>query len=142
MMRRRHLLDTNHMSAVIRQVSPVRDRIAQAHRAGSRFATCVPVLCELEVGIQQTADPDAYRRRLRHLLGIVRVWPLDAPLARVYGEVYHELRRQGRALSPVDRILAALARVHNVILLTTDRDFEALPDIRTENWVDQPPPAP
>jgi hypothetical protein len=74
-MRRGHLLDTNHMSAAIRQVSPVRDRIDQAHRAGSRFATCVPVLCELEVGIQQTADPDAYRRRLRHLLGIVRVWP-------------------------------------------------------------------
>jgi tRNA(fMet)-specific endonuclease VapC len=130
------------MSAAIRPVSPVRDRMEQAYRAGFRFATCVPVLCELEVGIQQTADPEAYRRRLRHLLGIVRVWPLDRPLARIYGEIYHELRRQGRVLAPVDRILAALARVHNVVLMTADRDFEALPDIRTENWLDQPPPTP
>ena len=33
-------------------------------------------------------------------------------------------------------MLAALCRQMNLTLLTTDRDFEALPDIRVENWVD------
>jgi predicted nucleic acid-binding protein len=32
-------------------------------------------------------------------------------------------------------MVAALCRRMNVTLLTTDRDFEALPDLRTENWV-------
>jgi predicted nucleic acid-binding protein len=31
-------------------------------------------------------------------------------------------------------MLAALARQHKLTVLTTDRDFEALPDLRTENW--------
>ena len=31
-------------------------------------------------------------------------------------------------------MLAALARVMNLTILTTDRDFEALPDILTEDW--------
>ena len=31
-------------------------------------------------------------------------------------------------------MLASLARVMNLTILTTDRDFEALPDIRTEDW--------
>jgi predicted nucleic acid-binding protein len=32
-------------------------------------------------------------------------------------------------------MLVALARQHKLIGLTTDRDFEALSDLATENWV-------
>ncbi len=129
------LIDNNHMSAAIRRVSKIRERIAQSHRAGHRLGTCFPVLCELEAGIQQTRDPAGYRRRLDHLLGDVRLWPIDHQVTRVYGQVYLELERRGRALSQVDMMLAALARLMNLTLLTSDRDFEALPDIRTENWL-------
>jgi predicted nucleic acid-binding protein len=38
-------------------------------------------------------------------------------------------------LSQVDMMLAALSRQHKVILLSSDRDFEALPDISVENWI-------
>ena len=46
-----YLLDCNHLSAAMRKVSPVRERIHQGRRAGHRFISCYPVLCELEVGI-------------------------------------------------------------------------------------------
>ena len=103
--------------------------------AGHRLGTCFPVLCELETGIQQTIDPASYQRRLNDLLGHVRLWPIDHRVARMYGQVYLELERRGRALSQVDMMLAALARLMNLTLLTSDRDFEAMPDIRTENWL-------
>ena len=106
----------------------------QGRRAGHRFISCYPVLCELEVGIQQTPKPEENRRRLAHLLRHVRLWPLDAETARLYGAVYIELRRLGRVLSQVDMMLAALARQHKLTVLTTDRDFEALADLRIENW--------
>jgi predicted nucleic acid-binding protein len=32
-------------------------------------------------------------------------------------------------------MLAALARQHKLIVLTTDHDFEALPDLALEDWV-------
>jgi predicted nucleic acid-binding protein len=32
-------------------------------------------------------------------------------------------------------MLAALARQHDITVLTTDRDFEALTDVKVENWV-------
>jgi predicted nucleic acid-binding protein len=32
-------------------------------------------------------------------------------------------------------MLAALARQHRLVVLTTDGDFKALPDLRVENWV-------
>jgi tRNA(fMet)-specific endonuclease VapC len=130
-----YLLDCNHWSAALRKVSTVRERIHQERRAGHRFISCYPVLCELEAGIQQTAKPEENRRRLNQLLRHVRLWPLDAETARLYGPVYIELRNRGHPLSQVDMMLAALARQHNLCVLTTDRDFEALPDVRAENWV-------
>jgi predicted nucleic acid-binding protein len=65
----------------------------------------------------------------------VRLWPLETETTRLYGVVYLEVRRKGRVLSQVDMMLAALERQHRLIVLTTDRDFEALPDLTLENWV-------
>ena len=130
-----YLLDCNHLSAALQKVSVVRERIHRGRRAGHRFVSCHPVLCELEVGIQQTSKPDEVRRRLTHLLGHVRLWPLDAETTRLFGAVYIELRRKGRVLSQVDMMLAALSRQHKLIVLTADQDFEALTDLTVENWM-------
>jgi predicted nucleic acid-binding protein len=133
-MRRTFLVDTNHLSAAVNPVSRVRERLYQQHRQGARFRTCIPVVCEIEVGIQDSPHVDAYRRQLRHLLRKVKLVPLELDMTQAYGEVYRELRRLGRALSQVDMLLAAMVRHMKWTLLTSDRDFEALPDIRTENW--------
>lgn len=129
------LLDTNHFSAAINPVSPLRDRLYQQHRLGVRFRTCIPVLCEIEVGIQDSAHEDSYRRQIQHLIRKVKLVPLESTMARHYGEVYRQLRRNGRAISQVDMLLAAVVLDKKWTLLTADRDFEALPQIRTENWL-------
>ncbi len=131
----RYLLDTNHIGEAVGRVSVVRDRIQQMHRQGVVFGTCGPVLCELLVGVVQRKDAAKTRKRLDVLLKVVRIWPTDLAIADRYAEVYHELQKAGRALSQVDIILAAMARQLTATLLTTDRDFEALPAIPTENWL-------
>ncbi len=137
-MKRVYLVDTNHLGAAINPVSRLRERIYQEHRKGIRFRTCVPVLCELEAGIQDSSHVASFRRHLSHVLRKMTLVPLDPSIARAYGQIFLELRRRGRPLSQVDTMLAAIAREMNVTLLTTDSDFEALPDIRTENWLDGP----
>jgi len=134
-MTRRYIIDTNHLSAAIDRVSPLRERLRRARRAGTALGTCVPVLGELEAGIQQTSDPTGCRRALNNLLGFVRVWPLEYAVARLFGELFLELRRRGRVLSQVDIFIAALSQQMNLTILTSDRDFEALPEVRTENWL-------
>jgi tRNA(fMet)-specific endonuclease VapC len=132
---KRYLLDTNHIGEAVGQVSTVRDRIQHMQRQGSIFGICGPVLCELLVGVVLRKDAANSRRRLDGLLQIVRLWPVDLAIADRYSEVYHELQKAGRALSQVDIILAAMARELNATLLTTDKDFQALPDIQKENWL-------
>lgn len=126
----RFLLDTNHLSDAIQRVSVVRDRIQQQHRHGSVFGTC---------GIVQRRDATATERRLAALLQLLRVWPIDPDSARRYGIVYPDLKKAGRALSQVDMMLAAMCRHLPATLLTTDQDFQAVPGIVTENWLESKP---
>ena len=56
-------------------------------------------------------------------------------MAPLYAKNYLDLRSRGRVLSQVDMLLAALARSMKATLLTSDRDFEALPDLRLDNWL-------
>ena len=128
-----YLLDTNHLGAAVTTASPVRQRLIQARRSGARVGTCVPVLCELEAGIQQVHDPARLRQQLDRLLHQIVIWPIDRTTARAYGELYTDLRRRG-VLSQVDIMLAALARQFGLTVVTTDQDFAALPDLKRENW--------
>jgi predicted nucleic acid-binding protein len=135
---KRYLLDTNHLSAAIRVISPVREDLRQAYRKGHRFYTCWPVLCELEDGIVQTADPDDYRRTLKTIMSEIRIYSSDWNIVRAFGEVAQSLRKRGRDLSLVDMTLAAFAIEKRATVLTTDLDFRALREVRTENWLALP----
>ena len=88
----------------------------------------------MEAGLARVSRPEAARRSLDSLLEMVRVWPIEREVSLIYGQIHRDLRRRGHALSQVDIMLAALARSMDLTLLTTDRDFEALPDLRVEDW--------
>jgi tRNA(fMet)-specific endonuclease VapC len=133
-----YLLDTNHLSRAVTPTSSVRQRISDLRQRGIKVGTCVPVLCEIEAGIQQVSKPEVYRLNLERLLRQIRVWPVDPSTARIYGIIHHDLKQRGRVLSQVDMMLAALAREMTLTLATSDLDFAALPDINTENWTTSP----
>ncbi len=80
-------------------------------------------------------DPEKYRQTLARFLSEIRIWPIDLETARIYADIYHELRGSGRILSQVDMMLAALARQMKLTIVTTDRDFDGLPNIRTQTWI-------
>jgi tRNA(fMet)-specific endonuclease VapC len=129
-----YLLDTNHVGMAVNRASTEGQRIFEARLRGMRLGTCLPVLCEIEAGLRQVRHKAKYRRDLNHLLLQLRLWPIDLKTTRLYGEVYMELPRLGRVLSQVDIMVAALARQMKLTILTIDRDFAALPDIRTDDW--------
>lgn len=130
-----YLLYTNHLSAALNDDADARRKLRDLRLRGDRVGTCVPALCELQAGIALTTRRERNQQVLKELLRQIRIWPLDTAISVRYGELYHELRRMGRALSQVDIMLAALARQLDATLLSTDRDFDAIPDIRRESWL-------
>ena len=88
----------------------------------------------IESGRLKVANPDVYQRRLNLLLSKISLWPLTRSTAEFFGEIDQDLRRRGRILSQIDILLAALCRELDLTLVTTDKDFAALPWLKTEDW--------
>ena len=100
----KYVLDTNHLSHAIRKVSELRDRLRAAVRSGHQLGTGWSALCELEVGIRQTAKPDAVRRTLQAILRDVRIWPMTWTVVNAYGELRQFAKSKGIAISHVDLV--------------------------------------
>lgn len=130
-----YLLDTNHASPLVTRGHPLPQRVRDQAAAGHTFAMCVPVLTETLFGISLL--PRALQNRVE--------WARFQPLFPCYipdeadgaaaATLQLALRRQGRQLATVDALIAAVALRYDLVLLTTDRDFLAVPSLRQENWL-------
>ena len=133
---RRYLLDTNHLSAYLDRRPTLEHRIDSALRAGDRAGICLPVLCEYRAGIRLGNRFQQNLARLQAALGVLRVWPVDEQSTVEFAEVFRELRAAGRALSQFDLLIAALARQHDLTLLSNDQDFKAVRSLKLESWLE------
>ena len=129
-----YLLDTNHASTLVTLHHPLRHRVLTAIQNGDHFAVCVPVVCEVWYGISVLPRAISNRAewdRLRAGMGYFQHSEEDAKTA---ADLQVSLRQQGWTFSTVDALIAAIAIRHNLILLTSDKDFSAVPNLKTENW--------
>jgi len=130
-----YLLDTNYASPLVTLAHPLRERILSGMIEGHTFAIAIPVLTETVFGfslLPRAAENLAEWLRLRE--GISCFIP-DEDDAYSAAELQVSLRRRGRQLATVDALIAAIALRHDLLLLTADKDFAAVPDLQYENWL-------
>jgi tRNA(fMet)-specific endonuclease VapC len=130
-----YLLDTNHASPLVTLSHPLRQRILQSLNDGDNFATCVPVVAETLFGIallpRAIQNLDEWKR-LKPLLSCYIPDETDAEFA---AELQVSLRSRGWQLETVDALIASVALRYDLTLLTTDRDFQAVPQLSQANWL-------
>ncbi len=130
-----YLLDTNHASPLVTPGHPLRQRVLQQLDAGDQFAICVPVLTETLFGIgilPRAAQNRAEWAQLQPRLACYIPDETDAALA---AELQIALPQRGKQLATVDALIAVLALRYELVLLTTDGDFLAVPNLHHENWL-------
>ena len=104
-------------------------------KEGHTFAIAVPILTETVFGfslLSRAAENLAEWLRLRESIPCYIPDEEDAYLA---AELQVSLRRRGRQLETVDALIAATALHHGLLLLTSDKDFDSVPDLKHENWL-------
>lgn len=131
----RYLIDTNHLGVLAGPSGRLRERLVERHRIGDKFGTTLLCLFELEAGFAVRKQSERSRQRLNSVRSMLKLWPLEAKLAQEYAQAFNITRAAGKVIGFVDLILIAMARTSGAIILRTDRDFEALPDVKTENWI-------
>lgn len=94
------------------------------------------VLGELYVGAYHCPNPNPLLSQIEDLLRDVEVVPFDTPCAKQFGILRGGLLQRGIVVSPVDLLIAAIALVHDLTLVTHNTaDFQNIPNLRLEDWL-------
>jgi predicted nucleic acid-binding protein len=130
-----YLLDTNHLSPLVIFNHPLRHQVLAALQAGDTFAITVPALVEMLFGIGVLPRAEQNQTEWQRLRPDFECYIPDEADAGRAAQIQIQLRRQGWQLGTVDALIAAVALRYGFTLLTTDKDFAAIPTLKQENWL-------
>ena len=126
----RVLLDTNILIALFAGEVSV---LTAAQQAEAVYVPAV-ALGELYYGTRKSARAAANLQRIAELAAAVAVLPCDGETAAVYGEVKAMLRMRGTPIPENDLWIAAVARQHELTLVTRDAHFRLVPELACDRW--------
>ena len=128
-----HLLDTNICSAHMRRPAGLAHRFFQH---GGQLAISSVVLGELYGGAYKHPNPTRLLSLISDLLKELAVLDFDAACAEQFGRLYGALSQQGAVSSIPDLMIASVALVHNLTLVTNNTiDFQGIAGLRLEDWL-------
>ena len=124
------ILDTNGLSAVADGDVALEPILRQA------VDVAVPVIAlgEYIYGIRQSRDRGRYERWLEKSIRSYRILFVDEETAVYYATVRGELKKAGTPIPGNDVWIAALARQHDLAVLSRDRHFDLVPGLRRIHW--------
>ena len=129
-----YLIDTNIVSYMLTGKS----RAARAKLKSLRDneVACVSTVTEGELRYGLAKNPHSRTRTvLDGFLNRLRVLPWGRDEAVVYGELRARMERTGKTLGNMDLMIAAHAISQDAVLVTNDRSFAQVQDLRaTVNW--------
>ena len=135
MSEQRYLLDTNILSALIREPQgPVATVLSR--RGYDRVCTSLIVAAELRFGALKRGS-SMLTEKVNDLLASMPVLPLEAGVDDAYARVRFALEQAGTPIGPNDLLIAAHALDQGLILVTDNmNEFSRVPDLQVENWLD------
>ena len=127
------ILDTNAFSDIISPRGIVaRERIRR--EAFSSVCISSITLGEFQYGMALKPEAVSKAKQASLLLEQVGLLSWTAETAAVYGRLRAEMRRRGKALGSLDMLIAAQALEIDATLVTSDRAFRNVPDLKVEDW--------
>lgn len=124
------ILDTNAVSALLAGDAALERLLADE----AIHHLPVIVIGEYRYGLARSR----HRARLERMLDLLAsesiVLPVDLDTTRAYAEVREALRQKGTPIPENDVWIAALARQHQLPIVSLDRHFDAVNEGLRRNW--------
>jgi tRNA(fMet)-specific endonuclease VapC len=131
----RYLLDTNIVIYVIKRRPPEVLHIFNQHTG--RMAISSITLAELCHGAEKSKHMADNLRVIDDFTSRLEVLPYTSKAAQHYGSIRAALEIQGQTIGVNDLHIAAHARSEGLVLVTNNlREFERVPALQTENWIE------
>lgn len=130
-----YLLDTNHVSPLVTLHHPLRWRVLTVLEAGDSFAINVLILAETLYGISIVPRSVQNRVVWAQLQPQFDCYLFDADDVVSAVDLQVSLRKKGHQLATIDALIAVTALRYDLTLLTSDGDFQGVPDLLLECWL-------
>ncbi|MDL2268734.1 type II toxin-antitoxin system VapC family toxin [Desulfosarcina sp. OttesenSCG-928-A07] len=132
----RVLLDTNICIYMIKNNPPHIRKHFERFVPGD-IAISVITVSELQYGVEKSASRKKNAAALEAFLLPLDIVPFDRDAAFAYGRIRAELEKQGQPIGGMDMLIAAHAIALNAVLVTHNlREFQRIPDLVCETWVE------
>ena len=129
----RYLLDTTTCSYIIKGNLPrVRERLARVPIAN--IGISVITEAELRFGVARRPEATKLKIAVEEFLLHAEVQPWDSEAARHYAEIRAALESVGEPMGNLDMMIAAQALAIAAALVTNDRVFRRIRNLRIEDW--------
>ena len=135
-----YLLDTNHLSPLVTIGHPLRAVLHAQMQLGDQFALAAPAVNEFVFGIGIASRSVSNLREWKLIQKDFTSYDINAEIAEQAAYLRINLRRQGKQLEAIDSMIAIIVLRNDLTLLTTDKDFLAVPSLRQSNWLSSAPP--
>lgn len=130
-----YLLDTNHAVQVMGGPDALRELLVRRGQPEDRFFISITVLSELYFAAYASRRQAQNLQSINRLLDHIPLLDLDVMAAEEYGRIRAELKAKGRPIPGTDVQIAAVARLHDLTVLSTDHHFQYVDNLRVENWL-------
>lgn len=124
------LLDTNIVIEVFDGNKDIADKINKL----PEFYIPSIVLGELYIGVNRVANKAKHLKKVNDFLKLCKVLDVDSTTAVYYGELIAALFKKGKPLPLNDVWIAAVALQHNLTLVTRDKHFNEIANLKIKNW--------
>ena len=131
----RYMLDTNICIYLIkRQPREVIDKFQGI--APGEIAISSVTVAEMMYGVAKSQYKDKNKSALESFLAPLEIVDFDFKAAQHYGTVRAYLEKMGTPVGAYDLMIAAHALSLDLVLVTNnEREFQRIPDLIVENWV-------
>ena len=128
-----YLLDTSVCIPYLR-TGENKERFTALER--NQIVLCSIVTAELRYGLEKmpSASKMNERNKIDIFTGLFHSLPFDEKSSKFYGEIRAFLESKGITIGGNDLMIAAIAKAHNLIVLTRDEHFGHVPTLKVEKW--------
>lgn len=124
------LVDTNIVSTHFRGDSAVTPKL----QASDTIYLPSIVLGELHFGAHRSPHPARNLERIGRFVAAALLLSVDAATAALYGQLKAELMTAGQIIPDNDLWIAALAKQHDLTLVSRDQHFSHVPGLKWVVW--------
>jgi tRNA(fMet)-specific endonuclease VapC len=126
----KYLVDTNCAIQLFTGLKTVEERLS----CDPDLYLSAIVLGELFFGAYRSQHVQHNLDQIGELTKTMNVLSCDEKTAEFYGEIKNQLLKKGRPIPENDLWLSALARQHNLTIVTRDRHFQEVEHLGIATW--------